>query len=117
MEKISYLCTNYNQKRCVRFPMESHESKIEVFKKKLDGLIERNQSLTEENDRLNAEVRELKEKLDCAKRDYNCLDEKYRNLKLAKAIGWNAESKKKAIDKICGMVREIDYCISFLKNK
>lgn len=97
--------------------MENHESKIEVFKQKFNDLIACNQSLTEENGRLNAEIRALKEKLDRAEQDYNCLNEKYRNLKLAKAIGWNPESKKKAIDKICGMVREIDCCISFLKNK
>ena len=62
-------------------------------------------------------VAELKEKLNQSSIDYESLDNKYQNLKMAKVIGWAQNSKKIAIDKIRGMVREIDYCISFLKNK
>ncbi|MDD5975152.1 MAG: hypothetical protein PUC14_05425 [Bacteroidales bacterium] len=90
---------------------------IKAIVEKNAHLTKENESLKNEIDILNLEVAELKEKLNQSSIDYESLDNKYQNLKMAKVIGWDQNSKKIAIDKIRGMVREIDYCISFLKNK
>ena len=84
---------------------------------KFSVLNEENKKLNDEIVKLQDEVKSLKEKLIRVENDYQSLDEKYQNLKIAKVIGWDQESKKTAINKIHGMVRDIDYCISFLKNK
>lgn len=42
------------------------------------------------------------------------LEANYRRLKLAKAYGWNEESKRQATDTITKLVRDIDDCLAML---
>ena len=99
IEKISYLCKN---NRSLLWTLLQNK----ILMRKTISIA-----------KLQDEVKSLKEKLSRVENDYQSLDEKYQNLKIAKVIGWDQESKKAAINKIHGMVRDIDYCISFLKNK
>lgn len=77
--------------------------------------------LKEQRDTFDAENRKLRQELSAAQKEIaelNALviklEADYKRLKLAKAYGWNEESKKEADRKIAKLVRDINSCLVLL---
>lgn len=77
--------------------------------------------LKEQRDTFDAENRKLRQELSAAQKEIaelNALiiklEADYKRLKLAKAYGWNEESKKEADRRIAKLVRDINSCLVLL---
>lgn len=83
---------------------------------KTDPIIQSINDLTTENKNLKKEVESLKKQLENANKEIVHLKDSYDRVKMARAYGWNSETKKNAIARINRMVCEIDYCLALLKK-
>lgn len=77
--------------------------------------------LKEQRDTFDAENRKLRQELSAAQKEIAELNARiikleadYKRLKLAKAYGWNEESKKEADRRIAKLVRDINSCLVLL---
>lgn len=83
---------------------------------KTTNIVQRLNNLRQENENLKSQIETLNQQLLEAKIENSQLKDKYDRVKMARAYGWNNETKKNATDRITQMVREIDYCLALLKK-
>ena len=79
-------------------------------------LLEQYKKLKAENRKLKQDFETKQKELDEAKAEIVVLKANYGRLKLAKAYGWNEESKREADRRISQLVRDIDKCLGLLNE-
>ena len=79
-------------------------------------LIARYQRLKSENAALKQKVLQLERENTELTTQLNNLNADYIRLKIAKAYGWNEQSKREANDRLLKLVREIDRCLKLLNE-
>jgi len=85
-------------------------------KGKVKLIIARNESLKQEKDHLKGKIGDLERTINQLKEENNLLEQKYKNLKLAKMLVASDDENKDAKSKIQKIVREIDKCIALLNQ-
>ena len=85
-------------------------------KGKVKLIIARNESLKQEKDHLKGKIGDLERTINQLKEENNLLEQKYKNLKLAKMLAASDDETKDAKSKIQKIVREIDKCIAHLNK-
>ena len=85
-------------------------------KGKVKQIIARNESLKQEKDHLKGKIGDLERTINQLKEENNLLEQKYKNLKLAKMLVASDDENKDAKSKIQKIVREIDKCIAHLNK-
>ncbi len=88
---------------------------ISSIELKIRNLIERQKSIKEENNYLKQQKEKITKTLEVQKSMITDLENKYRILKVSKALEINTGSKD-VKKKITELVREIDKCISLLNK-
>ena len=89
---------------------------IESIKDKISILLSNYKSLKEENEQLKINNKKLSDKLKQNKKETVDIEEKYKNIKLAKTIINASEDTHDAKLKVNRIVREIDKCIALLNR-
>lgn len=79
-------------------------------------LINKLKELKDENRKLKQDLAQQKKDLAEANLKIAELNTNYNRLKLAKAYGWNEQSKRDANLRISRLVRDIDKCLGLLKE-
>jgi vacuolar-type H+-ATPase subunit D/Vma8 len=85
-------------------------------KGKVKLIIARNESLKQEKDHLKGKIGDLEQTISQLREENNLLEQKYKNLKLAKMLTASDDENKDAKSKIQKIVREIDKCIALLNK-
>jgi vacuolar-type H+-ATPase subunit D/Vma8 len=85
-------------------------------KGKVKLIIARNESLKQEKDHLKGKIGDLERTISQLKEANIILEQKYKNLKLAKMLAASDDETKDAKSKIQKIVREIDKCIALLNQ-
>ena len=85
-------------------------------KGKVKQIIARNESLKQEKDHLKGKIGDLERTINQLKEANSLLEQKYKNLKLAKMLAASDDETKDAKSKIQKIVREIDKCIAHLNK-
>ena len=85
-------------------------------KGKVKLIIAKNESLKQEKDHLKGKIGDLERTINQLKEENNLLEQKYKNLKLAKMLVASDDENKDAKSKIQKIVREIDKCIAHLNK-
>lgn len=85
-----------------------------LLKNQVVDLIQQRNALLAENKMLKQELFEAKKQNEYLDTRMAKLETDYKRLKLAKAYGWNEESKKEADNRISKLVRDINSCLVLL---
>ena len=85
-------------------------------KGKVKLIIARNESLKQEKDHLKGKIGDLEITINQLKEEISLLEQKYKNLRLAKMLAASDDENKDAKSKIQKIVREIDKCIAHLNK-
>ena len=85
-------------------------------KGKVKLIIARNESLKQEKDHLKGKIGDLEITINQLKEEISLLEQKYKNLRLAKMLAASDDETKDAKSKIQKIVREIDKCIAHLNK-
>lgn len=85
-----------------------------LLKNQVVDLIQQRNALLAENKMLKQELFEAKKQNEYLDTCMTKLETDYKRLKLAKAYGWNEESKKEADNRISKLVRDINSCLVLL---
>jgi predicted nuclease with TOPRIM domain len=86
------------------------------LKGKVKLIIARNEALKQEKDHLKGKIGDLESTISQLKEENILLEQKYKNLKLAKMLATSDDETKDAKSKIQKIVREIDKCIALLNQ-
>ncbi len=95
---------------------EEDKKLLSTFEARLRHLLYEYQQLKQRNEDLKAVIRKKDEIIEEMQSNYNNLNTKYANLKLAKIISINDSEAKDTKQRLSKLVREIDKCIALLNN-
>lgn len=95
---------------------EEDKKMLSTFEARLRHLLYEYQQLKQRNEDLKTLIRKKDEIIEEMQSNYNNLNTKYANLKLAKIISINNSEAKDTKQRLSKLVREIDKCIALLNN-
>lgn len=95
---------------------EEDKKLLSTFEARLRHLLYEYQQLKQRNEDLKTLIRKKDEIIEEMQSNYNNLNTKYANLKLAKIISINNSEAKDTKQRLSKLVREIDKCIALLNN-
>jgi len=93
-----------------------YEKLTESFDNKLSALLKLHRETVEQNQQLAHDLQQKQDDLRQAHTVISELRSDYENLKLAQAMGGNAENRELVHKRITQLVREIDKCIDLLNR-
>lgn len=95
---------------------EEDKKLLSTFEARLRHLLYLYNELKRKNEELKTSIRQKEETIEEMRSNYNSLETKYANLKLAKIISINDSEARDTKQRLSKLVREVDKCIALLNN-
>lgn len=94
----------------------SPQETIDILEANLNSLLADYRRIKEENRQMHEANENMRAELIRTHREYGNLQEEHKKLKLASALGGNAEDRQRAKRQITEMIARIDQALALVKN-